>query len=605
MSLIATLKELKSPSARALPIEVRIMGDADAPVWTPFTQKIKPSTTGRQFTAFEKLCVGARDKHNNYVMLSAVGAKPIAACKVHFKPGNQLRISGYKVRNEQERYYSPPLAFSIDCADAVFENADLGEIPAWKPQDNIASLVARKTPRCVDVVGKVVSIGEYNNTKKRRDVTLVDASNHTLDVMLFDPLAQNIDSVADTVVCFTNMQVKINSGAVSAVWSDKETQYGILSKIAIDAPQNMEATTAVVVPLSSSRRYEEETVDCYTCGEVDYVINNGAQDISKMQDGLVVEVDNVFVTHVNDPMESVTVQRGSSPGSSLRVAVCVGDRTGSFAAIVWERAALKIYAGDKEALNIDEVRNLVQRGWSPTFITSYDFRVKIDFNAASDGEDAAKKGRATIVAVRAAKDQDFHRASYLFSDGAVLPTFVSSFNFDEVFQQATITHQNRLWPLANSVFLEMILTGASKADIDNAGAFLRITNYCKDVQLESGEPAKKLARRSSSEPTALEASAICGASKLLDHEIAETFLYHVIGSDVHYNITTKTFGMTIVKAQRITQGDAGILKSRFLKSSAHEVDVCKEHRVQEATKKPATVYTVLADVRPSSGSWQL
>ena len=83
------------------------------------------------------------------------------------------------------------------------------------------------------------------------------------------------------------------------------------------------------------------------------------------------------------------------------------------------------------------------------------------------------------------------------------------------------------------------------------------------------------------------------------------FLYHVIGSDVRYNIITKTFGMTIVEAQRITQGDADILKSRFLKSSAHEVDVCKEHRVQEATKKPATVYTVLADVCPSSGTWQL
>ena len=104
MSLIATLKELKSPSARALPIEVRIMGDTDAPVWAPFTQKVKPSTTGRQFTPFDKFCVGARDKHNNYVMLSVVGPKPIATWKIHFAPGKQLRISGYKVRNEEERY---------------------------------------------------------------------------------------------------------------------------------------------------------------------------------------------------------------------------------------------------------------------------------------------------------------------------------------------------------------------------------------------------------------------------------------------------------------------------------------------------------------------
>ena len=81
MSLVATLKELKSPSARALPIEVRIMGDADAPVWAPFTQNIKPSATGRQFKSFDKLCVAARDQHHSYVMLSAVGVKPIEACK--------------------------------------------------------------------------------------------------------------------------------------------------------------------------------------------------------------------------------------------------------------------------------------------------------------------------------------------------------------------------------------------------------------------------------------------------------------------------------------------------------------------------------------------
>ena len=184
-----------------------------------------------------------------------------------------------------------------------------------------------------------------------------------------------------------------------------------------------------------------------------------------------------------------------------------------------------------------------------------------------------------------------------------MPSFVSSISFNEVYQQATISHQNRLWPLANSVFLEMILTGASKANVEEAGSFLRITNYCKDVQLESGEPARKLARRSSSEPTAFEASALCNASKLLDHEIAEDFIYHVIGSDVHYNVSTKTFGMTIVKAQRISQADAGILRARYLKSSLHEVDARKDQRVQEATKNPATVSTVLADVCLSSGPW--
>ena len=56
---------------------------------------------------------------------------------------------------------------------------------------------------------------------------------------------------------------------------------------------------------------------------------------------------------------------------------------------------------------------------------------------------------------------------------------------------------------------------------------------------------------------------------VLDHEIAVDFVYHVIGCDVHYNVITKTFSMTIVKAQRVSQEDARILKSRFLKSSEH------------------------------------
>ena len=145
MMLVATLRELKTTAARKLPIEVQIMGDEDAPVWAPFTQHIKPAAQAwRQFKAFDKFCVGARDKDNNYVLLSSVGAKAIATCKEYFNPGLQWRISNYKVRDEQERFYAPPLGFSIDCSNTAFAQAALGQIPAWKPKDNIASAMARR-----------------------------------------------------------------------------------------------------------------------------------------------------------------------------------------------------------------------------------------------------------------------------------------------------------------------------------------------------------------------------------------------------------------------------------------------------------------------------
>ena len=82
MVLVATLKELKSTMARKLPIEVKIMGDEDAPAWAPETQRIAPKTAAaRQFNPFDKLVVGARDKQNNYVLLFFVSAKKIVSAR--------------------------------------------------------------------------------------------------------------------------------------------------------------------------------------------------------------------------------------------------------------------------------------------------------------------------------------------------------------------------------------------------------------------------------------------------------------------------------------------------------------------------------------------
>ena len=207
MTLVATLKELKSVMARKLPIGVKIMGDEDAPAWAPETQRIAPKTpAARQFNPFDKLVVGARDKQNNYVLLFIVGAKKNSQCTQYFTPGATYRISSYKVRDEQERFYSPPLAFSIDCSQALFEQVDLGSFPAWKPKDNIASLLARKTERRIDLAGKVLKVDTYNKEKKRRNVTLVDSSGHTVELMLFDKIGTKADNISvGDVVCFTDM----------------------------------------------------------------------------------------------------------------------------------------------------------------------------------------------------------------------------------------------------------------------------------------------------------------------------------------------------------------------------------------------------------------
>ena len=616
MALVATLKELKTTTARKLPIEVQIMGDESAPVWEPFTEHIKPAASAaRQFKPFDKHCVGARDKQNNYVLLTAVGAKAIPNCKKHFKSGQQYRITGYKVRDEQERYYAPPLAFSIDCSNASFEKADLGVFPAWKPKDNIASLMTRKTPNRVDLAGKII-VNTYNAEKKRREVTLVDASAHRPELMLFETSCQEnkerqVDEkqnayasfqVGDTV-CFTDMSLKINNGEISAVWSNDASQCGILTKIIMEAPNKVEETRTVLVPLTR-KRYDDTAAKNFTCSEVSYVTNNGAEAASQKQDGIVVEVTNAYVTVVNDPMETVELKQNASQSSTLRVHMRIADRTGSFAAIGWERAALKIYGGEQEAPALSEIQNLVDRGWSPTFITTYDFRVKIDFNTSPGNEDIAKRGEATIVAVRGAKDRVVHRSSYLFSDGAVLPTSLSAFIFDSVYEQATVNHQGRTWPLANAVFVEMIVTGASKATIEQFESFLRVTNYCKDVQRLSEEPERKLVKRSSSEPSPLQASAVCVASQILSYEIAEGFMYHVMGSDIYYDSDTKAFCMTIVKSERINPEETDTFRARFHNASVNNADPAMQTQVQKAMERPATVYAVLDDMCPECGPWE-
>ena len=107
----------------------------------------------------------------------------------------------------------------------------------------------------------------------------------------------------------------------------------------------METTTTVAVPYSGGRRCDGDTVENCTCSEVHHVLNIGNQDVSQTRDAVVVEVASISVTHVNDPMDTVAVQRGGS--SSLRVAACIADRTDIFPAIAWELAVLRIYGGQK------------------------------------------------------------------------------------------------------------------------------------------------------------------------------------------------------------------------------------------------------------------
>ena len=456
--------------------------------------------------------------------------------------------------------------------------------------------------------GKVIVLGEYNEAKKRCLLTLVDASGHRADLMLWEKIAQNAQTISvGACVCFTDMAIKINNNEITAVWSQEDTQFALLGTVSMQAPDKLEDTTRVVVPMAGSRRYQEETVSHFTCSEVHYVCDNGIETDSQMHDAVVVEVTNVYVATVNDPMETVHIQRDAAQETTLRVSMRIADRTGSFAATAWERAALNIYGGDTDVLDMSAVQNLVDRGWSPTFITPYDFRVRIDVNVGAShvSGSSSKKGRATIVAVRAAIQKDVFRSSYLFGDGAVLPTSLSAFVFDSIFEQLTITHQGRPWPLANVVFVEMILTASRKATVRHADDFLLVANYCMDVQREPEEPKNKLARHASSEPTPLDASAVCVASRILDCEVAEGFMYHVIGSDVCYNSDTQTFCMTIVKSQCISPDDADILKVRFAKASAPNADPEMQKGLDEALGTPTKVYSVLKAMSPSSGPWQV
>ncbi len=149
MPLTAKIKELKaSTHARNLPLQVQFMGDEDAPVYKPWAALIKPKKD-QKWKPFDKHCIGGRDSDNNYIVFTAVGQKEIEKFKKVAKAGTQSVIKDYKVRTENERFYAPPLGFSVDCSAAAFEKPKqlFQDLPPWRPTHNIASIMAKKTER--------------------------------------------------------------------------------------------------------------------------------------------------------------------------------------------------------------------------------------------------------------------------------------------------------------------------------------------------------------------------------------------------------------------------------------------------------------------------
>ena len=101
--LVASLHELRTPAAQKLPIEVRVMGDASAPTHLGGTDRIEPKTGGKQFAAFDKFSRGVRDGKNDYVHVTASGAK-LNEKMAELVPGRWVRITNYAIASENQKF---------------------------------------------------------------------------------------------------------------------------------------------------------------------------------------------------------------------------------------------------------------------------------------------------------------------------------------------------------------------------------------------------------------------------------------------------------------------------------------------------------------------
>ena len=364
MSFTVTLPELKSGTPRNLPIELKLMGDSSAPVRAGNIIKIKPSN-GKNFKPFDKFEIGGRCKTGHYVMVTLAG-KNMTTKKKKLENGKTVCLEKYKVRSELEKYNSTSLSFSIDASDATIKIIEDMEVPPWKPYYNLAGQMSVVRTRRIDLAGIVVSASdprdftkEVNGEKHESqvaDVTLMDSSQHSAAVTLWGELASNVPAVG-TVIALTNLQIKVAEDKITGVWSTEYSECEVIN-LKIDMPADAKSGVHLVEPRALGKNISKETVPQVTCAQTHWLLDN------KMESTEVLEIPGVYLSNINDPLETAMCERKKSEEKEevLKVTMQLSDRSGSCQVAAFERTVLEMYSVlQKQPYGLQEVREAIKK----------------------------------------------------------------------------------------------------------------------------------------------------------------------------------------------------------------------------------------------------
>ena len=334
MALTATLPELKNTKARNLPIELKLMGDSSAPVRAGNIITIKPSPSGKNFKPFDKFEIGARCKTGHYVMVTLAG-KNMTTKKKLLGNGKTVSLEKYKVRAENEKFNATSLNFTIDASEATIKLIADMELPPWRPFQNLAGQMALVRIRRVDLAGIVVSASDPEEFMKDldgeksesqvADLTIVDASNHNVDVTLWGELASDVPAVG-TVIGLTNLQIRVAEDKITGVWSTQYSECQMLDPN-IEMPADGKNGVRLVQPRALGNNVSKETLPVVTCGQAHWLMDN------KMESTELLEIQGVYLSSVNDPFETAMCEgRGKKSDDKeevLKVSMVLSDDSGS------------------------------------------------------------------------------------------------------------------------------------------------------------------------------------------------------------------------------------------------------------------------------------
>jgi len=133
------------------------------------------------------------------------------------------------------------------------------------------------------------------------DLTIMDASNYSVDVTLCGGLASDVSAVV-VVVGLTDVQIRVAEDKITGVWSTECSEFQVL-KLNIEVPAEAKNAVRLVQPRALGNNVSKETLPLVTCGQAHWLMDN------KMESTELLEVQGLQLSSVNDPLETAMCER--------------------------------------------------------------------------------------------------------------------------------------------------------------------------------------------------------------------------------------------------------------------------------------------------------